>query len=85
MVANSTSSGGGSHTLHGPQTHYLVSDLHWLTTYTVLVYASNRIGRGSDSEEMNITTDATGTTCVVGCVYDSIVTSRSQLQYIVPL
>ena len=70
MVANSTNGGGDSHTLHGPnpQTHYLIPDLHWLTTYTVLVHASNRVGRGKDSEEMNITTDATGTACVVGCV-----------------
>ena len=70
MVANSTNGGGDSHTLHGPnpQTHYLIPDLHWLMTYTVLVHASNRVGRGKDSEEMNITTDATGTACVVGCV-----------------
>jgi len=59
------SSGNGrafSYTLEGPalQTHYLIPNLQPVTVYTVLVHATNQEGRGRDSEEVNITTNATG-------------------------
>ena len=45
------------------QTRYLIPDLERLTTYIVWVRANNRIGKGRDSEEFNITTDAVGELC----------------------
>ena len=41
--------------------HYVIREgLTRLTQYTVYVYASNGRGKGSDSQRMNVTTDAVG-------------------------
>ena len=50
-----------SSVVDGDVLHYVISEgLTRLTQYTVYVYASNRRGKGSDSQRVNVTTDAVG-------------------------
>jgi hypothetical protein len=51
--------------------HYVIKEgLTRLTQYTVYVYAVNGRGKGSDSQRVNITTDAVGRWTVVAvCMY----------------
>ena len=51
-----------SYILDGPNPpiSYLITGLEKLTLYGVFVYATNERGRGVDSEQVNITTDAIG-------------------------
>ncbi len=50
-----------SHHVLSTNQMYHIPHLEPLTTYSVTVYASNMVGRGRDSDPVNVTTDPTGT------------------------
>lgn len=55
--------------LPGTSYMHLIPSLNPFTTYSVTVYATNKVGRGRDSNPVNITTDPTGTPRVGNGIY----------------